>query len=267
MRALLVFVSIVYPSVLLNDRMVSDVTLVTIFAFVCSAIVFMEYSIRSPSFLEFARSRPYNRIRFGIFLSIVFYIYLTINPHQQFGPPYDLAAMIDGWKNVFIGANFGPSQQMVVALGPFLVNDPSLLYEITSGALFVGLFTAVLGGAYLWASSWPLSRMGFNLSPNMPTFSPHAIDKTESRLAVTACAGLAFAIVFPILLPRVFLLAFDSISLPFGQGNLFTLWLVTIWVLVPATAVFRSLALLKVAYMINHLRKITLQVKDEDDLD
>lgn len=256
-RAAIVCMMIYYPSFALADfdsRSGLDISL--LFSLISSIVILIEYVSRTPSMIEFSMAPPYNRYRISVLTLVMVFLVTTINPTNSTGPIFDVVDAVSNAAVFILGLESEPVARLLNAFGSMSEPQRALIAELATGALFVAVITVIILSTLLWLQKWPLGQDGFNLWPNMPSFHARAGHKTETRMIQVALLSLVVTITFPFVLPQIVWLARVGTGVDFASNRLSVFWIIVLWSMVPAMAMMRSLALLKVAFLIDHLRKL-----------
>lgn len=256
MRAVIVCLMIYYPSLVLSDYANNGMDIFLLFGIIASIVVMIEYASRAPSLIEFSMAPPYNRFRISVLTLVIVFLVTTINPTNSTGPLFDIVKVVSNAAQFVLGDSSIPVRNLMWALGTVSPQQHALISELATGALFVSFISVVIFSIVLWLQKWPLGSDGFNLWPNMPSFHARAGKKTESRMMQIAALSFVLALTFPFVIPHVLGFIRNYIGSDFMAHRLTVFWVITIWAIVPAIAMMRGLALLKVAYLIDHLRKL-----------
>lgn len=256
-RALIICLMVYYPSLSLTDfRSTTGLDISLLFGLIAAIVILIEYSTRTPSMIEFSMAPPYNRFRMSVFVLVTILLVTTINPTQSTGPLFDIAGSVTNSATFILGEQSNAVRRLVLSFGPRSAEQEALIAKLATSGLFVSFVTVALFSIILWLQKWPLGRDGFNLWPNMPSFHARAGHKTETRMIQVALITLLLAISLPFVLPQLLLMTRALTGYEFAENSLSVFWVITIWAVTPAMLLMRSLALLKVAFLIDHLRKL-----------
>ncbi|GLQ35437.1 hypothetical protein GCM10007939_17200 [Amylibacter marinus] len=254
-RAGLVFLTILMPTAMLTSGF-GDISLFSIvLAVFASSVIFAEYLVEVPAVLEFRYASPYNRLRFLVVITLT----LVVARGVRDGLVLQEVSGVLGWLEAMSGRMFSGwlspvdllDQAMNYGTGAVGHN----MHNIASFALLVSIFSCCFIGVWLWTGPWPLSQDGFNLWPNMPSFSVRAGQRAAVSMSRIAILSFTLAISLPFILP--FFIGFGRVYLGLDYSNspLTSFWIVFFWAVIPAMALVRTIALLKLAFLAENLRK------------
>lgn len=251
-RALIVAFIVVIPSALVSAGASQAQMFTFTFAILASAVVFVEYVVKVPAVLEFRFASPYNRLRILLiaFLAVV---------------------LSQGLVNQFLNGNSGIVPISAKIIEGFMINWPSptilltdafalgqtslnaLVIRLAAFASCMGLFFALIFGAYIWLGAWPLSKRGFNLWPNMPSFTARAGQKASTKIVQIAILSLALAITLPYIIPYFVFFGRDALGINYDDNYLMIYWVLLLWTSIPAMALFRAISLMKLAFLAENI--------------
>ncbi|MEM7752838.1 MAG: hypothetical protein AAF230_05445 [Pseudomonadota bacterium] len=259
-RAILVVVMIVTPSLLLPGTAVDVMPVVTLVALFAAGLTFFEYASIYPGLVEFRDAPPFNRIRFGsLFLTVILLTELVIGTTT----PTALSQFVSG-----IGATVGEAidfpyspVRLVVLMLPEDA-DPrhiQLVRDSAGLAYIISLITLAVFVIFQRLRQWPIRNGGFNVWVNLPTFDPTAGGDVVERLERDARFNIALGFLLPFLTPAVIKSAtslFGTVSLDNPQT---LIWTVAAWAFLPASLFMRGIAMGRIALLITEKRKLALQ--------
>lgn len=253
-RALIVAILIILPSALVSAGASQAQTLTFTFALVAASVVFVEYLVAAPAVLEFRFASPYNRLR--VLLMACLAIILS-----------------QGLVNNVLGDGHGVTSVVGIIAERLMINWPSpaivlvdafdvgtasldgLLLRVASVGFCIAFIFTMIFGAYLWLGTWPLSNKGFNLWPNMPSFSARAGQKASTKILQVAILSLVLAITLPYIIPVLVSYGRVNLGINFEDSALTLYWVLLLWAIIPAMALFRAISLLKLAFLAENIRK------------
>ncbi len=256
-RAFLVIVMIVTPSLLLPGTAADVMPVVTLVALFAAALTFFEYASTYPGLVEFREAPPFNRIRFGsLFLTVILLTELVVGSVT----PTAFSQLVTG-----IGATVGEAidfpyspVRLVVLMLPENA-DPrhiQLVRDSAGLAYIISLFTLAIFVIFQRLRQWPTRNRGFNVWVNLPTFDPTAGGDVVERLERDARFNIALGFLLPFLTPAVIKAAsslFGSVSLENPQT---LIWTVAAWAFLPASLFMRGIAMGRIALLITEKRKL-----------
>ena len=254
-RAILVMVMVITPSVLLADVTADAKQMVVLVALFSGILTFVEYNGTYPSLIEFRDAPPFNRVRFLMLFGTVFCLAAIERGRVA---PSTMTEFVDA-----IGTLIGMSMDFPyspVRLATLMVADDAseaqiaairsaagMAYLISLGSL--GVFVVLLK-----AGRWPHRDRAFNVWINLPTFDPAAGIDVVSRLNRDARVNIALGFVLPFLTPLVVKISsagFAPLTLMSSQT---LIWTMTAWAFLPASLFMRGIAMSRIAAMIRETR-------------
>ena len=254
-RAILVMVMVITPSVLLADVTADAKQMVVLVALFSGILTFVEYNGTYPSLIEFRDAPPFNRVRFLMLFGTVFCLAAIERGRVA---PSTMTEFVDA-----IGTLIGMSMDFPyspVRLATLMVADDAseaqiaairsaagMAYLISLGSL--GVFVVLLK-----AGGWPHRDRAFNVWINLPTFDPAAGIDVVSRLNRDARVNIALGFVLPFLTPLVVKISsagFAPLTLMSSQT---LIWTMTAWAFLPASLFMRGIAMSRIAAMIRETR-------------
>ncbi len=265
LRAVLVVLLIVIPSLLLPGTGVDTAQIVALVALFGAVLTFMEYASAYPGLVEFRDAPPFNRIRFfSLFISVLLLSVIARGSYE----PTTLTQFVQA-VGALIGhvIDFPYSPVRLVVL--MLPEDTSVaqidLVRTTAGMSYlISLLTLAVFLIVLRLQNWPLSNGSFNVWVNLPTFDPTTGGDVVDRLERDARFNIALGFLLPFLTPAVVKAAanlFGAVSLENPQT---LIWTVAAWAFLPASLFMRGIAMSRVAAMIEDKRRQAIAGRDED---
>lgn len=256
MRAFMIMVLIATPSVLLPGVTADGKQMVALVALFVGVLTFVEYNATYPGLIEFRDAPPYNRTRFLMLLSIVFFLSIMARSSAS---PTTLASLFEA-----LGLLIG--QSLDFPYSP--VRLVTLMLADTSSHAHILEVRAAAGVAYLitWMSlavfvlmlrihNWPSRNGAFNVWTNLPTFDPTAGGDVVARLERDAWFNLAIGFLLPFLIPLIVKLGgmgLGALDLHYAPTRV---WVIAIWAFLPASLLMRGIAMFRIAGMIRDKRE------------
>ncbi|RYI14177.1 MAG: hypothetical protein EON48_12060, partial [Acetobacteraceae bacterium] len=191
-RAFLVMILIVAPSVILPGIGSDTKQIVALLALFGGALVFFEYNAVYPSLIEFRDGAPYNRIRYLMMLTIVVVLSSIVADLEDSTTVSRLFHAI----GLLIGAAFD-FPYSPVRLASYMLDDTATAAQIVqvkvaaATAYLISLFSLALFVIVLKLVGWPSTKSAFNVWVNLPTFEPTAGGDVVDRLVRDSHINLA----------------------------------------------------------------------------
>lgn len=257
-RAFMVMVLIATPSVLLPGVTADGKQMVALIALFAGVLTFVEYNATYPGLIEFRDAPPYNRTRFLMLLSIVFFLSIMARSHAA---PSTLARLFEA-VGILIGQglDFPYSPVRLVTLTLAENSTPAHVVNVRAAA-GVAYLTSVIAltifALILRIYDWPSKNGAFNVWTNLPTFDPTAGGDVVARLERDARFNLALGFLLPFLIPAAFKLGgmgLGAIDLHYPQT---LVWVMAFWAFLPASLFMRGIAMTRIAGMIRNKRDRT----------
>ncbi len=256
MRAILVVMLIVMPSLLLPGTTSDTAQIVALVAIIAMIFTFMEYASKVPSLVEFRDAPPFNRIRFGALFVTVLMITLVMRAHAAPTTATQIAEAAGKAVGDMIDFPYSPVRLLVLMLPVDATAQHISDVRIAAGLSYlVSILALALFAIVLRVAGWPARKGGFNVWVNLPTFDPTAGGDVVHRLERDAQINLILGFLLPFVIPAVLKLASEAID-PISLANPHALiWTVTAWAFLPASLLMRGIALSHVAVMISRQRE------------
>ena len=256
MRAALVVIMVVTPSVLLASGSADGSQVVALLAIFGALFTFVEYFAASPSLVEFRSAPPFNRLRFGALFATVFFLSMIFRSGADASVFTQLLQVTGERIGASIDFPYSPVR-LVLLMMPDETTQSELLRVRTAAGLsyLVSLLSLVIFVLMLRLRGWPQNTGAFNVWINLPTFDPTAGGDVVDRLNRDSQVNLILGFLLPFMVPAVVKLL-DSFINPVTLSDPQTLiWAVTAWAFLPASLLMRGVALNRVAQMIYVQRK------------
>lgn len=267
MRAFLVALLVVTPSLLLATTGADTEQLVVILAFIAASMTFIEYYGTSPSIIEFRFAPPYNRLKFGGLAAAIILLTLICREtyvHSNWG--YLLTKLGHDLGNA-IDFPYSPVRLMVLMLPSDATPELVSLVRTSSGISY--MVSLVMMFAFLSCVrllGWPTRSGAFNVWMNLPLFDPTGGGDVLARLKRDAGLNIVLGALLPFIIPAAVKAASDLID-PISMADPQTLvWTVTAWAFLPASMLMRGIAMSRIADLIEEKRKRAYAEHDADAL-
>lgn len=271
-RAFLVMVLIVLPSVILPGIGTDTKQIVALIALFAGTLVFVEYNAVYPSLVEFRDGAPFNRIRYLMLLVIV--LSLSVIVADNYNP-----TAVSGLFHA-IGVVVGEAMDFPyspVRLATYMVADSATTEQVaavrtTAGtAYLISLLSLAVFVIVLKMAGWPSTRNAFNVWVNLPTFEPTAGGDVVDRLDRDARINLGVGFLLPFVVPALVALFTAGLPTNIISSPQTLIWLMAAWAFLPASLLMRGVAMARIADMIRTKRDLKIAAEaaraeaDEDD--
>lgn len=277
-RAFLVMILIVAPSVILPGIGTDTKQIVALLALFGGALVFFEYNAVYPSLIEFRDGAPYNRIRYLMMLTIVVVLSSIIADLEASTTVSRLFHAIGLVIGAALDFPYSP-----VRLASYMLDDSAtaaqiIQVKIAAGtAYLISLFSLGLFVIVLKLVGWPSTKAAFNVWVNLPTFEPTAGGDVVDRLVRDSHMNLAVGFLLPFVIPALVAVLTSGVPAETLTSPQTLIWAMALWAYMPAALIMRAVAMARIADMIRIKRAAKLAVlgaiepskldhdEDEDD--
>jgi hypothetical protein len=253
-RALIIALVVIIPSAMVSAGASQAQMFTFTFAVLASAVVFVEYIVEAPAVLEFRFASPYNRLR--ILLVACLALVLSYGLMNQFlngssGFLPIIAAMIENFMSKWPS----PAQLLCEAFDLNQTHLRAIVMRLAAFSSMMALFFSLVFGAFIWLGAWPLSKRGFNMWPNMPSFTARAGQKASTKIVQIAILSLTLALTLPYIIPYFVSYGSYGLGISYDDNYLMIYWVLLLWCSIPAMALFRAISLMKLAFLAENIRK------------
>jgi hypothetical protein len=256
LRAFLVIIMIVTPSMLLPGTTSDTAQIIMLVALFAAALTFFEYASAYPGLVEFRDAPPFNRIRFASLFVTVICLSLLL---QGSIAPTAFSSFFSGIGTIVgrvIDFPYSPVRLVVLMLPPEASIAHITLVRDTAGiAYFISLITLAVFVLLQRIQRWPTRTGTFNVWINLPTFDPTAGGDVVERLERDARFNIALGFLLPFLTPAVIKSATSLFGAVTLENPHTLIWTVTAWAFLPASLFMRGIAMARIASLITEKRK------------
>jgi hypothetical protein len=277
-RAFLVMIVIVMPSVILPGIGTDTKQIVALVALFGGALVFFEYHAIYPSLIEFRDGAPYNRIRYLMILTIVIFLSIIVADQEDSSTVSRLFRALGLLVGSAMDFPYSP-----VRLASYIMSEDATIAQVievriaAGTAYLISLFSLGLFVIVLKLVGWPSTKSAFNVWVNLPTFEPTAGGDVVDRLVRDAHMNLAVGFLLPFLVPAGITVLTSGIPAGTLTSPQTLIWTMALWAYLPAALIMRAVAMARIADMIRMKRAAKLAVlgaiepgrleRDEDEDD
>ena len=263
-RAAFVIVLIALPSLILTDASVDGAEIVALVALFGAALTIFEYAPVYPCLIEFRDAPPFNRIRFFCLFVTVLMLSLMLRGHTDPTPLTEFVYAVGAIIGQSVDFPYSPVRLVTLLLPETADAAHITLVRSAAGLSFlVGLLSLAIFILSLRVYDWPARSGSFNVWINLPTFDPTAGGDVVERLERDARFNIAAGFLLPFLTPIVLRSAsdlFGSVSLDHPQSMI---WVISAWAFLPASLFMRSIAMGRIAAMIEGKRRQTSTAEEK----
>lgn len=273
-RAFLVMVLIVLPSVILPGIGTDTKQIVALVALFAGTLVFIEYNAVYPSLVEFRDGAPFNRIRYLMLFAIILFLSVIVADGED---PTTVSRFFRAVGFVVGDALDFPYSP--VRLATYMLNDTATaeqvldLRTVAGTAYLVSLISLAVFVVVLKMAGWPSTKSAFNVWVNLPTFEPTAGGDVVDRLERDARVNLAVGFLLPFLVPALVAVLTSGLPPRALMSPQTLIWTIAAWSFLPASLLMRGVAMARIADMIRVKRDLKIaaddaeaRADDEDDL-
>ena len=258
-RAFLMMILIVLPSVILPGIGPDTKQIVALVALFAGALVFFEYNAIYPSLVEFRDGAPYNRIRYLMLLAIVLLLSLIVADGEE---PTTVSRLVRALGEVVGSAldfPYSPVRLATLMLAENASAAQILDMRTAAGtAYMVSLMSLAIFVIVLKLAGWPSTKSAFNVWVNLPTFEPTAHGDVVDRLERDSRVNLAVGFLLPFVVPALIVgltAGLPPVTLTSSQT---LTWAMAAWAYLPASLLMRGVAMARIADMIRTKRDLKL---------
>ncbi len=254
-RAFLVMVLIVLPSVVLPDIGTDTKQIVALMALFAGTLVFVEYNAVYPSLVEFRDGAPFNRIRYLMLLAIVLFLSVIVADRDD---PTTVSRLFHALGMVIGEALDFPYSP--VRLATFMLTETATAEQVqdlrtaAGTAYLISLVSLAVFVIVLKLAGWPSTKSAFNVWVNLPTFEPTAGGDVVDRLERDSRVNLAVGFLLPFVVPTLIAVFTSGLPITTITSSQTLIWTMAAWAFLPASLLMRGVAMARVADMIRTKR-------------
>jgi hypothetical protein len=258
-RAFLVMVLIVLPSVVLSDIGTDTKQIVALMALFAGTLVFVEYNAVYPSLVEFRDGAPFNRIRYLMLFTIVLFLSVIVADRED---PTTVSRLFHALGIVVGEALDFPYSP--VRLATFMLADTATVDQVqdlrtaAGTAYLISLVSLAVFVIVLKIAGWPSTKSAFNVWVNLPTFEPTAGGDVVDRLERDSRVNLAVGFLLPFVVPTAIAVFTAGLPVTTITSSQTLIWTMAAWAFLPASLLMRGVAMARVADMIRTKRDLKI---------
>jgi hypothetical protein len=255
LRALMIVIVIMTPSLLTPGTSAQGAQMVTLVALACAMIVAFEYGAKFPGLIEFRDAPPFNRIRI-IALFLTLFGLSVISSADQSGSTLTVVITPLGFLvGHALDFPYSPLQVVVDALPADVAPTVAAQIQAMAGlAMLITLLALFLFSALIRLEHWPHRDAPFNVWVNLPTFDPTAGGDVVRRLVRDGRVNIIFGVFAPFVIPIVAVMGASQLQVPVWEAPQTMILVVAVWMFLPLSMVMRGQAMLRIARMIRARR-------------
>jgi hypothetical protein len=250
-RAFLVMVVIVLPSVILPGIGTDTRQIVALMALFAGGLVFVEYNAIYPSLIEFRDGAPFNRIRFLMLLAIVLFVSVAVADREQPSTVSGLFRALGDLIGQALDFPYSPVRLATLMLDEkATVQDVAVVRSATGTAYLISILSLAVFVTVLKLAGWPSTKTAFNVWVNLPTFDPTAGGDVVDRLERDARVNISVGFLLPFVVPLVISALTSGLPTQTITSPQPLIWTAAAWAFLPASLLMRGVAMGRVADMI-----------------
>lgn len=271
-RAFLVMILIVLPSVILPGIGTDTKQIVALVALFAGALAFVEYNAVYPSLVEFRDGAPFNRIRYLMLLATVISLSVIAADSEVPSTLTRLFVAVSTLIGQSLDFPYSP-----VRLATFMLADDATAAQVLAvrtaagTSYFLSLISLAVFVVVLKLAGWPSTKTAFNVWVNLPTFEPTAGGDVVDRLERDSRLNLTVGFLLPFLIPTVIAVGTSGLPGATLASSQTLVWTMAAWSFLPASLLMRGVAMARIADMIRMKRDlvpvIAPALTDDDDDD
>ena len=250
-RAFLIMVVIVLPSVILPGIGTDTRQIVALIALFAGGLVFVEYNAVYPSLIEFRDGAPFNRIRYLMLLAIVLFLSVIVADNEN---PTNVSSLFQALGRLIgqaMDVPYSPVRLATYMLADSATAEQVALVRTAAGtAYLLSLLSLAVFVIVLKLAGWPSTKNAFNVWVNLPTFEPTAGGDVVDRLERDARFNLAIGFLLPFVVPALFVMLTSGLPPDTVTEAQPLIWGAAGWAFLPASLLMRGVAMARVADMI-----------------
>jgi len=259
-RALLIAVLVVAPSLLVPGLSADAQQTVALVALFAALLTYVEYMAKAPGLIEFRDAPPFNRIRVLILAATVLSLAMIEKGRDD---PSAISQLVEA-LGLLVGQAmdfpYSPVRLATQALQPGATEADVATIRTAAGIAYL---VSLLGLCLFWVAlrAWPMAGRSFNVWVNLPTFDPTSSSDIVQRLDRDARINLALGFILPFLAPALARLTMGGIDPATLAAPHTVIWVMAAWSFLPASLFMRGMAMQRIAQMILEKRR---QTRDAD---
>lgn len=258
-RAFLVMVVIVLPSVILPGIDTDTRQIVALMALFAGGLVFAEYNAVYPSLIEFRDGAPFNRIRYLMLFATVLFLSVVIAHREAPSTVSALFRVLGDQIGHALDFPYSPVRLATLMLADTATADQIRDVRTAAGtAYLISLTSLAVFVIVLKLAGWPSTKVAFNVWVNLPTFDPTAGGDVVDRLERDARVNISIGFLVPFVIPVLIAVLTSGLPPDAMTSPQPLIWTAAAWAFLPASLLMRGVAMGRVADMIRVKRDLKL---------
>ncbi|MDO9640703.1 MAG: hypothetical protein Q7J44_19380 [Pseudotabrizicola sp.] len=256
MRAVLVILVVITPSVILTDVSSDAKQMAALVALFAGLLTFVEYNTEAPSLIEFRDAPPFNRVRLTMLFFTVLCLAVMESSRVQTTSLGALVQAIGQLVGHSLDFPYSPVRLAKLMLAETATPAQVQAVRDAAGVAYITSLISLAGFVILLKISvWPMQGRMFNVWINLPTFDPTAGDLVE-RLERDARINIILGFLLPFIIPFVVSLSSTGIDPDSMTASQTLIWTMTAWAFLPASLFMRGIAMGRIADMVRQMRRV-----------
>ena len=255
LRAMMIVVVILTPSLLIPGTGADSGTMMTLVALAFAGVVLFEYGAKFPGLIEFRDAPPFNRIRvIALFLTLFGLSVISVSDHN--GSTLTVVVSALGFLvGRALDFPYSPLRLVLEELPQGVDMAAAAQIQAMAGlAVLITLLSLFVFATLLRLEHWPNRGTAFNVWINLPTFDPTAGGDVVKRLKRDGHVNVIFGICAPFVIPAVLVMGANQLQVSLQGSPQTMVWAVAIWMFLPLSLIMRGQAMLRIARMIRARR-------------
>ena len=256
LRAVLVILVVITPSVILTDVSSDAKQMAALVALFAGLLTFVEYNTEAPSLIEFRDAPPFNRVRLTMLFFTVLCLAVMESSRVQTTSLGALVQAIGQLVGHSLDFPYSPVRLAKLMLAETATPAQVQAVRDAAGVAYITSLISLAGFVILLKISvWPMQGRMFNVWINLPTFDPTAGDLVE-RLERDARINIILGFLLPFIIPFVVSLSSTGIDPDSMTASQTLIWTMTAWAFLPASLFMRGIAMGRIADMVRQMRRV-----------
>jgi hypothetical protein len=251
LRAILIVMLVITPSMLVPGMTPDAKQTVALVALFAAVLTYVEYQAEAPGLIEFRDAPPFNRVRFLLLFCTVLALSLVERGRVE---PTTLSLLFDAIGTLIGQAMdfpYSPVRLATLMLSPTATEAEVAILRSAAG---ISYLTSLLGMCLfvvlMRAGTWPTRGNVFNVWVNLPTFDPTSGPDIVARLERDARINIALGFLLPFCIPAVARFVMGGVDPVTMTSPQTLIWTMAAWSFLPASLFMRGIAMFRVAQMI-----------------
>ena len=255
-RAFVVVVVIVTPSILLSDVSKDAKQMAALVALFAGLLTFVEYKAEAPSLIEFRDAPPFNRVRLGMLFATVLCLSIMESGRENATSLTEFMRAIGHLIGRAMDFPYSPVRLATLMLADTASPEQMQAVRDAAGVSYLtSLISLAVFVILLKVGAWPMRDRVFNVWVNLPTFDPTGGPDVVERLERDARINIALGFLLPFIIPFIISLSSTGVNPLSMTASQTLIWTMTAWSFLPASLFMRGIAMGRIAEIIRDMRR------------